>query len=208
MIKDFIICSKRYIAVLLLLFIVFILFKLNGLNSILRVDGAVMNFVQNNIVCERLTGFFKVVTNMGDVIFFVSIILLLVLCIKDKKYFSSVTLNLLITYLFSVIYKNIFRRDRPLYNLIDKPSDFSFPSGHTMCSVAFYGFLIYLISKYVHNRFLKYSLIFVCVVVIVLIGFSRIYLNVHFFTDVICGAILGFVCLLMFINYVKIREII
>ena len=77
-----------------------------------------------------------------------------------------------------------------------------------MCSVAFYGFVIYLVSKYIKNKFLRYFLYFLLIFIIIIIGFSRIYLNVHFTTDVIGGAILGCVCLLMIINYVKIRDII
>ena len=77
-----------------------------------------------------------------------------------------------------------------------------------MCSVAFYGFIIYLVNKYIKNKILKWIIIFLCLITIILIGFSRLYLNVHYFTDVIGGLILGLVCLLMFVNYVKIRNII
>lgn len=208
MIRDFVLCSKRYLTLLLLLFVVFLILKYYCMDSILRIDGAVMNFVQNHIVNDRFTSFFKVITNLGDVLFFVIVILMFLFFISNKNIFSSMTINLFLTYLFSVVYKNIFRRERPSYNLIEKPSDFSFPSGHTMCSVAFYGFLIYLICRFVKNKALRYILISVCVFVIFIIGFSRIYLNVHFFSDVICGGILGLICLLMFVNYVRIRDII
>lgn len=208
MIKDFVILSKKYLIILCLLLILFLFFKFSFMDSILNVDKNVMGFVQNNVVRKELTIFFKVFTNFGDVIFFAIMILLLFMFCRKKNVFLSVFFNLFIVYVFSVIYKNIFRRERPLYNLIDKPKDFSFPSGHTMCSVAFYGFLIFLILKFVKDKFLKIVLTSLCVLSVLIIAFSRIYLNVHYFSDVVCGAILGFICLLMFVNYVRIKNII
>lgn len=205
--KDFIYKSKYYISILFFLLIIFYVVKWSSLDSILKLDGLVSDFVRDNIVSDSLTFFFSFITNMGDV-FFLVIVLLGTLLFKNKLVFSCMSLNLLLAYLVNVFYKNIFRRERPLINLIEKPLDFSFPSGHTMCSVAFYGFVIYLISKYIDNKILKWLLIFVCCLLVGMIAISRIYLSVHFFSDVLCGAILGIVCLLMFINYVKIKEII
>ena len=174
MIMDFVILSKKYLIILCLLLILFLFFKFSFMDSILNVDKNVMGFVQNNVVRKELTIFFKVFTNFGDVIFFAIMILLLFMFCRKKNVFLSVFFNLFIVYVFSVIYKNIFRRERPLYNLIDKPKDFSFPSGHTMCSVAFYGFLIFLILKFVKDKFLKIVLTSLCVLSVLIIAFSRI----------------------------------
>lgn len=205
--KDFVYKSRYYITILLFLMLIFFLVKASSLDCILKIDEIVSNFVRDNVVNEKLTQFFMIVTNMGDVFFFVPVIIVTLL-FKNKMVFSCMSINLLVTYLVSVVFKNIFRRDRPLINLIDKPLDFSFPSGHTMCSVAFYGFIIYLLNRYVENKFLKCFLCLLCVMIILMIAFSRIYLSVHFFTDVVGGAILGVVCLLMFVNYVKIKNIV
>lgn len=207
-IRNFIIRSRYYLLVLLFLMMLFYFIKINYSLNVIEIDGSVSHFVQNRLVNDGLTPFIKFVTNFGDVICFLIILLSVLAFFRGKGYFSGMTLNLLIAYLFSVIFKNIFMRERPPFSLIDKPSDYSFPSGHTMCSVAFYGFIIYLVSKYVKNKFLKCFLIVLCLLVIVLVGFSRVYLSVHYFSDVICGAIFGLVCLLMFVNYVKIRNII
>ena len=188
---DFIKCSRKYIFVLIILGLTFSLINYSFSDFILLLDESVSNFVQDNLVSSGLTNFFKIITNVGDVYFFSAFILLFFLVVRN-----------------SVIFKNVYRRERPLFNLIEKPSDFSFPSGHTMCSVAFYGFVIYLVSKYIKNKVLRCFLYFLLVLIMLIIGFSRIYLNVHFTTDVIGGAILGSVCLLMIINYVKIRDII
>lgn len=204
---DFIKYSKKYIFLLIFCGLIFAFLNIFLLDYITIIDYSVSNFVQNNIVCDGFTSFFKIITNIGDVYFFVVFLLLFFLIFKNKISLFCMIANLINVYVFSVIFKNIFRRERPLFNLIEKPRDFSFPSGHTMCSVAFYGFVIYLINKNVNNKIVKYSLDFLLVLIIVIIGISRIYLNVHFVTDVLGGAILGVICLLMIINYVKIKKI-
>lgn len=205
---DFIKCSRKYIFVLIILGLTFSLINYSFSDYILLLDESVSNFVQDNLVSSGLTNFFKIITNVGDVYFFSAFILLFFLVVRNRVILFSMISNLINVYVYSVIFKNVYRRERPLFNLIEKPSDFSFPSGHTMCSVAFYGFVIYLVSKYIKNKVLRCFLYFLLVLIILIIGFSRIYLNVHFTTDVIGGAILGSVCLLMIINYVKIRDII
>lgn len=205
---DFIKCSRKYIFVLIILGLTFSLINYSFSDFILLLDESVSNFVQDNLVSSGLTNFFKIITNVGDVYFFSAFILLFFLVVRNRVILFSMISNLINVYVYSVIFKNVYRRERPLFNLIEKPSDFSFPSGHTMCSVAFYGFVIYLVSKYIKNKVLRCFLYFLLVLIMLIIGFSRIYLNVHFTTDVIGGAILGSVCLLMIINYVKIRDII
>ena len=74
--------------------------------------------------------------------------------------------------------------------------------------VAFYGFLIYLFNKYVKNKILKVILNVLFVLSIVFVAFSRLYLGVHYFSDVIMGILLGILSLLMYINYVKKEDII
>lgn len=205
---DFIRCSRKYIFALLVLGIIFSFLNIYFSDFIILIDESVSEFVQNNIVKDGLTDFFRIITNIGDVYFFGVFILLFFLISRNKICLFSMITNLLNVYIFSVIYKNAFRRERPLFNLIDKPSDFSFPSGHTMCSFAFYGFVIYLVNKYVENKIVKYLLNVFLIMIILIVGISRIYLNVHFTTDVLGGVVLGVICLLMFINYVKIRNII
>lgn len=208
MIKDFVKSSKYYLGILLILLIAFLIIKNSMFDVIQELDNSLMNFIQNHVVRDSFTFFFKITTNLGGVLFFVILLSLVLVMFKNKRVFGCMSLNLLFTYLFSVIFKNCFRRERPLINLIEKPHDYSFPSGHTMCSVAFYGFLIYLIFRYIDNKVIKFFLISFCFLVIVVIGFSRIYLNVHYLSDVLSGVILGFVCLLMFINYVRMKNII
>ena len=206
MVKDFVYKSKYYLVALVVLLLIFFLCKIYFIEEIMVMDEAISAFVQERIVSEPWTFCFKIVTNAGGVIFFLVILFLVFLVFKNRSYFSGISFSLVLTYLVSVVFKNCFRRERPIYNLIDKPSDFSFPSGHTMCSVAFYGYIIYLLNVNVKNRVLRYFIQLLLVTLVSVIAFSRIYLNVHYFSDVVCGFVLGYVCLIMVINYVKISE--
>ncbi len=207
MVKDFISKSLVYLVLLLVMFLVFSYLGIYHYSLINSVDKAVHDFVSGH-VNQYLTFYFKVITNLGGILFFVVFLVLCLVMFKEKKYAFMMTFNLLFTYIFSVIFKNIFRRERPLYNLIKLPSDYSFPSGHAMCSVAFYGFLMFLVSKCVSSKKLRVFFYILLTFVLLSISFSRIYLGVHYFSDVLCGFLFGVVCLIMFVNYVKIRDMI
>ena len=180
--------------------IISVVVKLYFSDYVLSFDESISDFFQIKLVNESNTSFMKVVTFFGSAIPFIVIVLLTFLFIKNKSYSFYMFVNLLWVYVVSVIFKNVIMRERPVISLIEKPSDFSFPSGHTMCSIAFYGFIVYLLLKNVKNYFLKWLIIFIFAMLVIFIGISRIYLNVHYFTDVIAGLILGIICLLMIIN--------
>lgn len=95
--------------------------------------------------------------------------------------------------------KELFARPRPLGEHLTYAAGFSFPSGHAMISTAFYGFLAYLALRFLPGRSGK-ILASVLVAIIFLIGLSRVYLNVHYFSDVLAGFLLGGIILLLFIK--------
>lgn len=91
--------------------------------------------------------------------------------------------------------KHLFGRPRPDLPLIFKAEGLSFPSGHALFSVTFYGLLIYLVYKSIKNRAWRWTLIFLLLVLVITIGFTRIYLRVHYASDVIAGFCVGFLWL-------------
>lgn len=93
--------------------------------------------------------------------------------------------------------KLFLQRERPLVPLIAKVHGYSFPSGHTFTSVTFYGIIAYIIYKNVKNIYLKWALIGFFIILILLIGFSRVYLRLHFASDVIASFCLGLIWLLL-----------
>jgi undecaprenyl-diphosphatase len=91
--------------------------------------------------------------------------------------------------------KGLFDRERPTVPLLFHAKGLSFPSGHALMSVTFYGLLIYMILKGVRNPVLKWTLIGLLILLIIIIGCSRVYLRVHYATDVIAGYCIGFLWL-------------
>ena len=95
------------------------------------------------------------------------------------------------------IVKHIIRRSRPDVLKLIKQGGFSFPSGHSMIAVCMYGYLIYMVNKKFTNKYLKFISIFMLVVLIISIGLSRVYVGVHYISDVIAGYILALILLII-----------
>ena len=107
-----------------------------------------------------------------------------------KKFALFFSITILVDALVVLILKETIKRARPLNGIIPK-TDFAFPSGHTADAVIFFGFLTYLIMQKSKSRTIKGIAICISAFMILLIGFSRIYLNIHWLTDVIGGLGLG-----------------
>ncbi|MDD3363627.1 MAG: phosphatase PAP2 family protein [Syntrophomonas sp.] len=90
--------------------------------------------------------------------------------------------------------KHLFERSRPVGEALTIASGFSFPSGHAMVSIAFYGFIAYLVISYKKDKWGCLGATALCLLVF-MIGFSRIYLNVHYASDVLAGFLFGLICL-------------
>lgn len=93
--------------------------------------------------------------------------------------------------------KSLFHRPRPLIPLLDAATGLSFPSGHSLTSMTFYGLIAYIVWERVKNPYIKWITITALLIFINLIGFSRIYLRVHFPSDVLAGFAIGFIWLVI-----------
>ncbi len=93
--------------------------------------------------------------------------------------------------------KFILQRQRPLAPLIARAHGYSFPSGHSFSSVVFYGMLAYIGYRFIKTNWLKWGLFAALFLFAALIGFSRIYLKLHYASDVVAGFCLGIIWLLL-----------
>lgn len=157
--------------------------------------------ISNNISTiqsEQLTKLMIFITSIGNkfAIAFFSIILLSLLIFhkKDYKRTKIFTITMGAAVILSQVLKELIQRIRPIEQLIEKTT-YSFPSGHATLAMAFFGVLIYLFKDEIKNKTLKYSFITANILLIILISFSRIYLNVHWLTDVLAGLTLGLICI-------------
>ena len=155
------------------------------------------------LISDFVTPIAKFITNFGGAIFLIVLTIVLFVVIKNKKIGVSIFSNLVIVTILNQLLKGILQRPRPTEYRIIEETGYSFPSGHSMISMAFYGYLIYLIYKYVKNKYIKWISIVVLSLLICTIGISRIYLGVHYTSDVLGGFLISISYLVIFISAVN-----
>ena len=192
--------------VLLLMSIVFIMFAIRIKNNPgLKIDDDVYNYI-HRFTSDNLTSYFKMISSFisGPVIAFI-LLISITICYykKNYKYIPFIIGNIIIILVLNLVLKQIYTRPRPSFMLIDEYG-YSFPSGHAMISMAFYGLFIYIIMHLKIGKVLKYLLSSMIFLLIFLIGLSRIYLHVHYFSDVIAGFAVSIIYLIIFTKFMKV----
>lgn len=192
---------------LLLFFLCIILFLVFAedvfTKEIIQGDVIGYKFVSNYIISDKLTPIIKIITNFGGAIILGLITILILILIKNKKIGLSVLINLCSVTVLNLILKSILQRPRPNEYRIINETGYSFPSGHSMIGMAFYGFIIYLIYKNIKNKYLKWISIILLSILILMIGFSRIYLGVHYVSDVLAGFLFSISYLIVYIKIIN-----
>lgn len=130
----------------------------------------------------------------ADILVFITGVVTILLAWKKHTHEAILFLTVLAIGLFiNVLLKAIFQRPRPEFDpILDLSSSYSFPSGHAMNAFIFYTVVSYFVYHFTHNKVLSIFVTIFSLVLILLIGFSRVYLGVHFPSDVIAGYIAGF----------------
>ncbi len=203
-IKKFVLKNLFLIVFLLIMTMFIILFR----NSIKPVLWNIDYFVEKYIVGKRndtITIIMKVFSFLGSAYVLIPIAIIFLIIDKFKKKSIFVASNLTVVFLFNLIIKTIVKRERPMSMIISERG-YSFPSGHATTNMAFYGFLLYLVYKYIKNKALKWSICVVLGLLILFIGFSRIYLGAHYFSDVCGGFIIGICYLVILIKIFNFKE--
>lgn len=166
----------------------------------LAFDEHVFSLIAPHITAGR-TSFMQAVTFFGSVTFLLPANILLAgvfLFIKNHRWYSLKIAAVSITSTAVMfLLKDILKRQRPLLPVIAKVHGYSFPSGHSFSSLVFFGMLAYIAYRTIKNNFLKWLLMIGCFCLALLIGFSRVYLKVHFASDVIAGFCLGIIWLVL-----------
>lgn len=171
--------------------------------EIMNGDTIGYKFISTYLISDFVTPAAKFITNFGGAIYLIGIAIVLFVVIKNKKIGIAIISNLGIITILNQLLKRIVQRPRPEEFRIINESGYSFPSGHSMISMAFYGFLIYLIYKNVKNKYLKWSLMTILGLLIISIGISRIYLGVHYTSDVLAGFLISISYLIIYTSIIS-----
>ncbi len=195
-VKNIILSKLKWIIVAIL--IIVFLFLVCGLfyDKLHVIDDFIYKYI-SLLKNPILTVFFKIITNFSSALVLILLTILSFIIFKNKRYGTFISINLISITTLNQILKLIFARTRPLDLMIIEESGYSFPSGHSMASMAFYGFIIFLVWKYVKTN-KKWIYTIVLSLLILLIGISRIYLGVHYASDVLAGFILTLAYLIIF----------
>ncbi len=164
-------------------------------------EASILLWIQENLRADWLTPIMKGITYLGEFGWFWIALTLLLLCLpKYRKIGLCCAAALLFDLLaVNIAFKNIFMRTRPyevidgLTRLVGEQSDFSFPSGHTAASFAVAVVLLLRAPKKLSVSML---------VLAILISFSRLYVGVHYPTDILGGAAIGVFCALAAVYFV------
>jgi membrane-associated phospholipid phosphatase len=160
----------------------------------------------SKLISEDRTDLMKIISDMGSVYILgaEAVVLLLFFWLKPKYRFHGkmIVVNLIAVSLLNLLFKTIFHRARPDILQLVSAGGYSYPSGHSMISAAFYGYLVYLSLLYMKKPW-KYFLSCGLLLLILSIGISRIYLGVHYASDVIAGFLTSLSWLTLFITLTK-----
>lgn len=159
-------------------------------DTLVLADKSILNFIKihRNSTLNQIMLFITYI-GKGEVVvlgmIFVSTILIL---LRRWYYFIALLISVVGGEIFVWIIKHIIERPRPpIASALVQESTFSFPSGHSFVAVAFYGLLTYFIIRFIHKKYLKILSSIVAICLILTIGFSRIYLGVHWTSDVLAS---------------------
>ncbi|MDO5851610.1 MAG: phosphatase PAP2 family protein [Methanobacteriaceae archaeon] len=180
---------------------------INIINLIYKYNISIFYTINNNIQNNILNIIMPIITNLGNILLLlsISIILYLILDRKFKKIALLCIFSLIITGITVYLLKNIVAEPRPflilphVHLLLPETEIYSFPSGHT---ASIFAIITTLIFKYkTLNK--KYNIFYPLIIIGILVGFSRIYIGVHYPLDVIAGALIGILMSLITIKYEK-----
>lgn len=153
------------------------------------------------------TGIMNFITFFGKHEFLIPANLLLIgyyLFIKKHRWYSIKIPTIVISSMLLMFgLKRVFARERPEGQLLEAAENFSFPSGHALMSVTFYGLLAYITWHSVKNKTARGVIIALLILWILLIGLSRLYLRRHYYSDVVAGLAMGFLWLVLSLKVIR-----
>ena len=200
--KEIFIKNIRWIFLIVFLIIFLFIFE-DVLDKEIDVFDNFCYQLLSNIIKEPITTITKFITTLGSAYVIIPIGIICIFYFWKRKESVYIPVNLIIVFFMNQLLKRIVQRPRPEGFRIVEESGYSFPSGHTMVAAIFYGFIIYLVSKSKYKKKTKIVINTILTILILLIGISRIYLGVHYATDVIASYLVSISYLIIFTHFIE-----
>lgn len=196
--KDIILKRKRILIIgaCIILFIELLDDVLEG--DLMTLDLLAKAFFVENLRADWLTPIMESISALATPVSLLVLLLVIVAFAPGKRPGLLCTANLVLVVLLNVLLKELVQRPRPEDINLVAETGFSFPSGHSMVAMAFFGLLIWLVWHYEKDRTMRLTCCAGFSLIILLIGISRIYLGVHYASDVLAGFCISLAWLAMY----------
>lgn len=194
--------NKKYIIILLIVFSIFFVLKLiNNFEIFSPLDNYVGNCFKG-IYNPSNEIFLSLMSDFLGFYIPIAILVCLLVMFSKKIYFKIQFTSYMFTIAVLTITKNIIQRQRPTMNALATIDTYSFPSGHTLTSFVFYYLLAYILSAN-ESKKTKLACNIIATIIVTTVAMSRLYLNVHYITDILGALIIGSIILKIIKNIVK-----
>ncbi|MCR4869799.1 MAG: phosphatase PAP2 family protein [Atopobiaceae bacterium] len=191
--------ENRMIIVLSIALLVFVYLLQNVMSGdIRRIDGIAYQFFVVRLRRDWLTPIMQSFTSLSAPVVLAVMLIVVAAFAPGRMPGRFAAANLVGIVALNYALKEIVQRPRPEGFRLIAETGYSFPSGHSMVAVAFYGFLIWLIIRYEEDRLQRWIWSLALFFVVIMIGISRVYLGVHYFSDVVAGYCVAAVWLVVF----------
>lgn len=196
--KDIVLKRKRILIIgaCIILFIELLDDVLEG--DLMTLDLLAKAFFVENLRADWLTPIMESISALATPVSLLVLLLVIVAFAPGKRPGMFCTVNLVLVVLLNVLLKELVQRPRPEDINLVVETGFSFPSGHSMVAMAFFGLLVWLVWHYEKDRTMRLACCAGFSLIILLIGISRIYLGVHYASDVLAGFCISLAWLAMY----------
>ena len=173
-----------------------------GEGELTKLDtGAYLLFVQT-LRQPWLPPYMESISELAQPVALLAMLLAVEAFAPGRRPGACAAVNLVCAVALNVLLKQLVQRPRPDGFRLIAETGYSFPSGHSMVAMAFYGLLAWMVWHYERDRFVRWLCVIGFGLVIALIGISRIYLGVHYASDVIAGFCVSLIWLALYTKLV------
>ncbi len=166
-----------------------------------RIDSSAYVFFVLHLRRPWLTPIMETISSLASPIILAAMLLVVQAFAPGRRPGVCAAVNLVLAVAIDLVLKEIVHRPRPDESLrLVSEAGYSFPSGHSMVSMAFYGLLLWMVWRYEKDRLVKWVCVLGFAFIILMVGISRIYLGVHYASDVLAGFFVSAAWLTLYIK--------